>query len=493
MANGAPTREAVERTYGPVGDALRADPRSLWYDGRGGARLEQHGGSQYRAAVPQLVDAFGRAVPDRNDPAFQTPTDPLARNLRDVATLIHRELPNVTTQTGYAPNDVRNAIAQLVIGLFDVPSQMTDTVLADSRVHATLSSRVGGLLGRPVTHRCPPGLEDDPDAQRCRDVWAHHWDQIFPEDVASEFLRWTIMQSFAVAQLLWDTSGKYAIPEPRNWHPRYTYYHWLYLCYVALHRDGQDAITPGDGHWVLHAPCGAYRGWMRGAVWPIAPWWLARQYTLRDWARYCERHGMPIILAMTPAAADPAQSGQFKASLSTLGQETVVQLPQGVEPQYSYDMKLLEATDQGWQGFHQLIEQCNMEITLAIMGQNLTTEVKEGSYAAARVHSDVRQSVLESDARALTRTIRQQIARPFAAMNFSRPEIAPVTTWDLTPYEDDLTKAQTLQAFANAVYGLRRAGKQINGIAKLAKGFGLDLQLADVLDVEPIQGKGGGE
>jgi hypothetical protein len=458
------------------------DPRSSFYGYGGGGSVAGY-----------LVDALGRTIPRTDDPAFQPPAAPDANAMRAGVTVIRREVPIITTNTSWTPQGVRDAIGSMVIGLFQDCSQLSDTIMSDSRVSATLASRTGGLLGRPVTHTIPKGLEDDEDAKKAHRVWTKNWDRIFPESVASEFLRWTLMQSFGLAQNIWDTTGKHWIPEPSVWHPLYTYYHWLYRCYVAITQDGQVPVTPGDGSWILHAPHGAYRGWMRGSVWSIAPWWLSRNYALRDWSRYSERHGMPMILAMTPAASDPAQSSQFKQAMSTLGQDTVVQLPQGVEPQYSYGLELLEATDQGWQGFHQLIEQCNTEITLAIMGQNLTTEVKEGSFAAARVHADVRQTLLEADARALERTIREQIAKPFAMVNWGRPEIAPVTKWNLDPYEDSHTMAQTFQAFATAYAAMRKSGKEIQNIEKLAEDFGLRLHLGDITDVPPISGGLGGK
>lgn len=465
---------------------------SMWYRYDESAPPVRRGAELYTQPSQQLLDGFGRPFQFTDDPAWQPPQEQSPEEMRDAVRTITREVPIVTTQTGWAPKDVRAAIESMVIGLFDQPSQLCDTVMADSRVSATMASRTGGLLGRPVKHVIPPGFEDDEEAKQCHRVWEKNWDRIFPESVASEFLRWAVMQAFGIAQNVWDTSKKFWIPEPTVWHPRYTYYHWLYRCYVAIGQDGQTPITPGDAHWVLHSPHGQYRGWMRGSVWSVAPWWLARQYALRDWARYSERHGMPMILAKTPAAANPGQISQFRAAMQNIGQETVVQLPQGVEPQYSYMLELLEATDQGWQGFHQLIEQCNTEITLALMGQNLTTEVKEGSFAAARVHADVRQTLLEADARALQRTIYQQIARPFAAVNWGRPEIAPHTCWELEPFEDSHTAAQTFQAFAAAVMTLRRAGKEIQNIKQLSADFGLNLYLGDIQDVPPLQGGGGG-
>ena len=475
--------------YHPLAPLSSAPPRAMVQDVRSSFyKYDGHG-----TPKSSLVDAFGRVVPPTNDPAFQPPAKPDPANLRAQVGLIHREVPIITTNTSWSPQCVRDAIGSMVIGLFQDVSQLSDTVMADSRVSATLASRTGGLLGRPVTHTIPKGYEDDEDAKQAHRVWTRHWDRILPESVASEFLRWAIMQAFGLAQNEWDTSGKFFIPQPRVWHPLYTYYHWLYRCYVAITQDGQVPVTPGDGHWVLHAPHGGYRGWMRGSVWSIAPWWLSRQYALRDWSRYSERHGMPMILALTPAAADPGQISAFRSAMSGIGQDTVVQLPQGVEPQYSYQLKLLEATDQGWQGFHQLIEQCNTEITLAIMGQNLTTEVKEGSFAAARVHADVRQTLLEADARALERTVREQIAKPFAMMNWGRPEIAPVTRWNLDPYEDSHTMAQTFQAFATAYAALRKSGKEIQNIEQLASDFGLRLHLGDIKDVPPIQAGLGGK
>jgi len=469
----------------PLSSALpegaTSDPYSLWWRAYDSHRAK-YGAELYTQSTPRLLDQFGRVQPVTNDLAFQPPRD---QGLAS-ATLIHREVPITTTLTDYSPSTVREAVNAMVIGLFDWSSQLADTLQADSRVSAALSSRTGGLLGRPVLFSVPKGYEDDDDAKRALKVWRRSWDRIFPEATASEFLRWTLMHAWSAGQNIWDMRGKWAIPELAHWHPRYSYYHWIYRCYVAITQDGQVPVTPGDGHWVLHAPHGSYRGWMRAGLWGIAPWWLARNYALRDWARYSERHGMPIILALTPAAGDPTQVTAFRSALTNLGQETIVQLPQGVEPQYSYDMKLLEATDQGWQGFHQLVQQCSDEITLTLMGQNLTTQVKEGSFAAARVHADVMQTLLESDARALQRTIREQIAKPFAMRNWGRSRIAPVTTWDLTPVEDSKTKAETFQAFGVGVQDLLKSGFKIGNIVALAKQFNLDLRLADVSYTDPL-------
>ncbi len=433
-----------------------------------------------------LREAIGNSPAPTNDPAWQPPRDPLAgADIKAMAGAVSREIPIVAVSTGWDVSATRGALSDLVVGLFDRPAQLVDSTVGDSRVQAGMASRVGGTLGRPVTFRVPRTLRDSDAAKECRDAFVDAWPTMGAEPILSELQSWAVMLGFGPAQILWDTSGKYAIPHARPWHPRYTYYHWIYRCYVAITQDGQTPILAGDGHWMLHAPHGEYRGWMRGAVRAIAPWWLARNYALRDWARYSERHGLPMIKAMTPAMGDPVQMSNFRAALANLGQESVIHLPQSTQPGVSYDVNLMEASDGAWEGFSGLIRQCDTEITLSLLAQNLTTEVKEGSYAAARVHADVRQALLEADARALAQTIYMQLARPFAAMNFGDPDLAPLVNWDVRPYEDSQTAAQTLMTFAQALYALRTAGKAPKDVSHLAASFGLEL--GNLIDVEPLQ------
>jgi phage gp29-like protein len=399
------------------------------------------------------------------DPAWQPPRDPLAgADMPAVAKAISREVPLVVVATGWDVPQARAAINSLVIGLFDTPAQMADAIIrSDSRVQAGLTSRLS-ILGRPVDFVTPRKYRDSAAARECRDAFIDAWPTMASEPVMSELQRWAIIMGFGAAQILWDTSGEYAIPHPLPWHLRYTYYHWQYRCLVAITMDGQEPVIGGDGHWILHAPHGEYRGWMRGAIGAITPWWLARNYALRDWARYSERHGLPMIKAKTPAVGDPNQQAVFRNSLANIGQETVLHLPQNPAPALSYDVELLEAKDTAHEGFRLLIEQCNQEITLALNAQTLTTAMPaEGgsSYAAARVHAGVLQGLLEADARALAFTIYRDLSRAFAAMNFGDPDLAPRVVWDVTPFEDAATKATAFQSIATAINLLYSSGIEI--------------------------------
>jgi phage gp29-like protein len=446
------------------------------------------------AALPDLsnpaqviADMVGGAPPVTTDPAFQPYRDPLpsGERLRADAGLVFRDIPIVTIATGWTPGLIRSAFADLVAGIFDPVSQLIDSMTGDSRVQAGLASRVGGLLGRPVDFQLPRKYADSAEAKECREAFADAWPTMAAESMLSELQTWAVLLGHGHAQILWDTAGEYAIPHPRIWHPRYTYYDWTFRKLIAVTQDGQVPIEGGDGHWILHAPHGEYRGWMRGGVRAIAPWWLSRNYALRDASRWSEKNGLPLIKAKHPASADRLMVETFRSSLAGLGGETCIDLPQnipeGAGASGSFDVEYLEAGGVGFEGFFKLVDACDREITLTLLAQTLTSSVGpegRGSYAAARVHADVRQALVEADARALTATIYRQLARPFAAMNFGNADLAPRVIWNVKPYEDDRTAVETFAAFAQAIVSLKNAGleyQDAGDIARLAKSFGIDM------------------
>lgn len=446
-------------------------------------------GNAQDQAARQLVDAFGRLIPPQNDPAFQPPSDPL-RDLESTAArarLIYREIPNVIVEQGWDPLTVRTALQDLVVGLFDRPVQLQDAIASDSRVQSAMRSRSGGLLGRPIRFKVPERFKGDRTATKCLTAWERHWPQMHAEPALLDLLETANSVGHAYSQILWDTTRKLWRPYLLPFYGRYSYYHWIFRIHVAVTQDGQVPITPGDGGWVLHAPYGGYRGWMRGALRAVAMWWLARNYALRDWAAYSEKHGFPTLLADTPFGADPNDIASYQTQLRSIGQNSVLQVPGSVDvTRYGkYDLRYLEPHDPNWQVFKALIEQCNDEITLALLGQNLTSQVKEGSFAAARVHADVRQAILEADARALAKTLYVQVLRPFAAMNFGDPNLAPTVQWDVSPPEDLKTKSQTMMSVAQALNFLRLAGFKVKDPAKLLRQFGI--KLGDVEHVDPVQ------
>lgn len=446
---------------------------------------------QEQKAIDQQVGVMGV---DRRDPAFQPPRSPLGADSKSRAKLIYRDLPLVTIQNAWSVDQVRSALYSHSLGVFEQSGQLWESILGDDRVMATLNSRATGLFGREVRFQA---ANDSLAAKEVLQAWQSHWPRLSGTAALRECSDYAIGMGFAPSQLVWDTAGPIWGPYMRPWNPRYTFFHWSLRKYVALSQDGTIAIQPGNGKWVIHAPFGEYRGWIRGTIRAVAEPWMLRHFAFRDMARFSEIHGIPTRVGLVPAVSDPGERSQFEASIANLGSDTAMILPQGVDGQdgSGYGYELVEAKDTAWEVFPGLVDRCDMAIVLAILMQNLTTEVKGGSFAATSAHMDIRQSGIQGDNEAWKSTIYNQIARPFAFFNYGDADLAPWTFWDVAPREDYQANADQFQKFGTAVEVLRRGGIQFLDSEEVrafaARRFGLD-NMPGFTITEPVAGGGAG-
>jgi phage gp29-like protein len=444
--------------------------------------------------VQQVDGALGGApIVPKGDPAFQPPVDLLTGRAKGFFRQVYRDLPQINSIVEWQVEQMRAAIRAHMWGIFEGTGQLVDAILGDDRVQATLGSRISGLFGREVRFR---PADDSMAAREVCDAWARAWPMLATASAMTELSVYSILMGWTPSQIVWSEHDKIEYcPTLRPWHPRYTYWHWNLRQYIALSQDGQIPILAGDGKWLLHAPYGAYRGWIRGAVRPVAEPWLMRHWALRDWARFSEVHGQPIKKGICPASADEQQRDAFSAALSQLATETTLLVSQGNDGVNSYDFELVEAKDTAWESFPGLRDHCDMAIVLALLFQNLTTEVKGGSFAATTAHMDIRSSGIQYDNDAWRWTIHSQLARPFAFLNFGDARLAPWTDWDVTPKEDFTHNAEQFAKFATAVEMLRRGGVEFTDSGAVQKfateRFGLR-DLPDFIFTTPVAASGGG-
>lgn len=453
----------------------------------------------YYKGSPQIpLDAISKQVGAPSsvpfDPAFPIPGASLV-GTKPGARIVYRDIPIVSTVTTWTVPGVRDALATHVLGIFESSGQLIDIMMGDDRVQATLGSRRAGLFGREVRFR--PANDSDA-ARECLDAWTAHWPAAF-DYALPEIHDFAIFGGQWPGQLLWDTSGPVWKWYLKPWHLRYTYYHWGIRRFVALSQDGGIPIVPGNGKWILHAPHGDYRGWIRGAVLAIAEPWIFKRFSRRDWARFTEVHGMPTRVGICPASADPDERDAYQAQLANLGAETTLLLTQGVDAKNggnSYDYRLEEAKDTAWEAFPGLRDDCDTAITLALRHQNLTTQITSGgSYAAALQHGEVAIQQDQLDNAAMRRTIHEQIARPFAYYNFGDPDLAPWTDWDVANTSESSANAEMFSKFGLAIEVLRRGGVKFKDTEELRRfasnKFHLD-SLPDFDIVDPVSGGLGG-
>jgi phage gp29-like protein len=350
---------------------------------------------------------------------------------------------------------VQAALTDLENGLFLNASILCDAMGRDDRITATLSARINGLLALPLDFT--PGIDNAKGKKVAEDLKAC-WGQIFPEGELSQLLKWGRLAGAAPGELTWSNvkapgegSGKRWLPKLKVWHPQFLSWRWDWRDFsINTATEGIQRVETGRGRWTLYTPSGRYPAWQSALVRGLAIPFLIRWWAYRDWARYSEKHGLPIFKAMVPKNADRDIKERFFNSLAALGNENTVKLEQGSKEEGQFDIGLLEPTANTWEAFKGLIEQCDSSIAILLLGQNLTTEVKGGSLASAKVHERVRGDFLAADAGSLATFIREEVLKPWAAFNYGDPELAPTPKWAIDPPEDTQKTAATALAAGQA-------------------------------------------
>lgn len=341
-------------------------------------------------------------------------------------------------------NRIQGALNAHQLGNFSQSAMLTEAMVGDDRVQTALNGRTKGVTMRHL-HTMPVAKDKDWQARK---AVQRIWTKVFSDELLDQFMMWTVFMSFVLCEVQWtpeedEELGTIWVPYLKVWHPIYVWYDVAARSYVAITQEGNVYIDEDDPHWFLFTPYGRYRGWIRGAVRSCAPPWLIRQFSRRDWARYCEVHGLPIRLVDSPAQSSAIDKARMFGAVRNMGAQTTILLPQqaGQDGQ-KWDVRLLEAKDEAWDCFPGLIDNCDMAIQLAIRGTNLTSQIQGGSYAAAQVHSDEDTSYADADSRKLC-AAAERLMRLFCAYNFGDAELCPGLRLEAPDKQDALALSQT--------------------------------------------------
>jgi len=385
---------------------------------------------------------------------------------RSPDTQVRKDMPVMAWTGSWGTVSIQQALDNHDLGQFLLSAQLSESAQRDDRVATALNTRCKGLLGLP-REITPSPRGDRRKAKTAAKDLETLWAETDLTESMIQLLRWQVMMGFAVAEILWTGDASAWTFSLKVWHPQFLWFNWATRQYMLNTSEGPVAVTPGDGKWLLLTPEGEYRAWIQGAVRSIAIPWLGRQYAFRDWMRFNEVYGVPIRKASVPAQTSEDDKYKFFADIRDAGSAMVVTCPTGVDGQ-KYDIELVEATATGWETFRNATEDADKRITLALLGQNLTTEVSGGSFAAAKVHGQVRQDYLEADERGLVAGFRRQVLRAWAAFNYGDPDLAPVLRFDVEPPEDAKANADTLVSLSTALLNLATVAPEVDRRALLA-------------------------
>jgi phage gp29-like protein len=384
--------------------------------------------------MAMLVDQFGRPIEDLKKP-----------DTKEISTVAISDRWSSYPSEGLTPQKLASYLKFADQG--DVYSQaelFEEMEEKDTHLSAEILKRKNAVMGldydilpyeegarTPATKRSRGRpAQTDKVLEFCQDVTFS-----LPsfEDALFDLLD-AIGKGFSGCEIVWEVSGGKVIPAKLKWihQKRFTFVDSLEPKLITEENRGGEDIQPFKVIYHRHKARSGYDtrvGMLRVCAWM----YLFKNYSIKDWVRFAEVFGMPLRVGKYEPGASKEDKEALRDAIQSLGTDAAGIISKNTEIEFIEALKA--ATKENI--FNTLASFCNREMSKAIVGATLTTEVGErGSFAASKTHNEVRLDLVKSDSWALSNTVRMQLLRPLVGFNFGWDAPVPWFRFYLQEPED---------------------------------------------------------
>ncbi|MBZ0253571.1 MAG: DUF935 domain-containing protein, partial [Candidatus Methylomirabilis sp.] len=256
-------------------------------------------------------------------------------------------------------------------------------------------------------------------------------DESADEDLA-EFLRATLLEreeledelfdmldavgkGFSATEILWETSEREWRPARLEWRdPRWFRFDRVDGRTLRLLDEGGQETPLSPFKFIVHVHKAKSGLPIRGGLArPIAWAYLFKNYAVKDWATFLEAYAQPWRLGKYHAGATEDEKRKLLSAVGGLSSDAAAIIPEGM----AIDMLEMGTKGATSDAYEKNADFWNRRMQIAVLGQTLTTEVKGGSFAAAKVHDAVRDDIKRADAKQLAATLNRDLVRPMIDLN----------------------------------------------------------------------------
>lgn len=384
--------------------------------------------------------------------------------------------PGIASPIRWKVETVRTAVDRHEIGDFCYSAALARDFMRDDRIQGCTVDRCNALTSADGGRFALAPVEGT--WGRRSKTFTNDAETWWPRVVTSAWQKGVLTDSihvgFHLSQIHWErTKSRWNIARLERWRPENVRWSEMDQAYVASTQDaGFVRIDPDDPRWFLYTP-GGDESWMTGSVRYLGMPYMMRSWNFRDWARYNERHGQPIIKVVEPMGqTDEDRKSRFYNQLRNMGSRGIIGVSRGeAERGDDYDVELMEATARSYDSFDKFMVRLDNAIAIGLKGQNLTTQVESGAKASTGWHMRVRKDYAETDAATLGEAQRAQLLVRWGRFNVSgwNDEIASYPTWELSIPEDAESVAKALLSGAQSVVQFQKTRHPIDWEAYYAK------------------------
>jgi len=285
-------------------------------------------------------------------------------------------------------------------------------------------------------------------------------------------------KGFSATEIIWETTAREWYPRRLVWRdPRWFMFDWVSgeELLVRTLRDGPAIAVEGErkpangGHFKgggLYGALQASRGIqplteplvpykfithiakaksglpIRGGLARAAGWaYLFKNYILKDWVTFAEVFGQPLRIGKYGPGTTEQDKDTLLRAVANIGTDAAAIIPDSMVIEFT-EARQTGSTDL----FSRFCEYLDAQVSKAVLGQTLTTELPRGggSRAAAEVHDRVRRDIVASDAKRLAASINRDLVRAIVDLNVGPQRVYPQLSFVLPDDTDIRTFAEVV-------------------------------------------------
>lgn len=341
---------------------------------------------------------------------------------------------------GLTPQRLANLLRDADDGELERQSELFEEMEErDGYLFAQLQTRKLAIMGLDWSVK---PADTTPEAKRMADEFAALWSGLDQESLLGD-LADAIPKGVSMVNVAWSREGKV-------WKPS-TFEH--ILSSKLLYRDQRFKVRTLEAPMGLELPFGAYvehrfkaragsptrAGLMRTICW----WFLFKHYGVKDWLAFAELFGVPLRLGKYDPSTGDDERRALEMAVRSIGSDGAGVISRDTE------IEIIEIASRGGaEVFQNLVNLCNREIVVTVLGQTLTSgEGEHGTQALGNVHEKIRQDILIADVKALSRTLRRDLVRAWVAFNYGldKLELAPHIRPTILDDDELKVNAETLK------------------------------------------------
>lgn len=246
-----------------------------------------------------------------------------------------------------------------------------------------------------------------------------------------------IGKGYSVSEIIWEIARGEAVVRDIRWrHPKWFCFDPDTMSEIRL-RDTKDPaglpLTPYKYITHIHkAKAGLpVRG---GILRPCAWMYLFKNYDIKDWVTFAEVYGQPLRVGKYPASASEKEKEILLSAVANLGSDASAIVPE------SMLIEFVEAAGKGGSVdlYERLARWCDEQMSKAVLGQTSSADAMSHGLGSgqANLHAEVRNDLIEADARQLAATLTRDLVRPIVDLNMGPVDRYPIVHVVLEDAED---------------------------------------------------------